>query len=212
MDNIEFSWPDVRRSIFDMAGLASDSSTKCFIDHMGMSSFGYDYLADQYKRAADMIVASKTGGSDSRHPDGLFMPVSYLYRHALELKLKGLLDIIMQCNLHHGDDSDLSGHNLMDIWKKIKTILINQWPTADKKSLNNVEALLCDFHRIDKSGQALRYHVHKSGAEVKKKFPKIVRLELLSEAFNEMYHLLDGCFMHFENMLENINEMRNEYS
>ena len=208
MKNIKISWPNVRRSIFNMEGSKVDSSTKCFIEHMGMSSFGYDYLSDQYKRAADIIVKSKEKGGDPYHPDGLFMPVGYLYRHALELKLKGLLDTIIQCDLYD-DDRALGGHNIMNIWNIIKPVLIEQWPTADRKPLNNAENLLRDFHEIDKSGQSLRYSLLKDDTDVREKFPKIVRLEMLQEAFDEMYSLLNGCLMHFDSMLEYINEMHN---
>ena len=63
----ELPWPDVRRSFFDMEGAQSDSSTKCFIDHMGMSCCGSDYLSGQYKRAADLLVKAKQDGADPYH-------------------------------------------------------------------------------------------------------------------------------------------------
>lgn len=210
----ELPWPDVRRSFFDMEGAQFDSSTKCFIDHMGMSCFGPDYLSGQYKRAADILVKAKQDGADPYHPDGLFMPVGYLYRHALELKLKGLLERIIDCDLMDKEESIeklLNRHDIVKLWDAIKPILIDQWPKADRKPLNNVEALLCEFHKIDKSGQSLRYSKVKNGGDVRDKFPKIVRLEMLQEAFDEMYSLLDGCSMHFDSILEYMNNMRNEY-
>ncbi|MFH1719187.1 MAG: hypothetical protein ABIF19_17665 [Planctomycetota bacterium] len=210
MSDADTPWPDVRRSIFSMEGPAADSSTKCFIDHMGLFEFGASYIADQYKRAADQLVEMQKKGGDPYHPDGLFMPIGYLYRHAIELKLKGLLGKIIQCDLAKDENDALGGHGLIKLWDAIKPALVDQWPKADRKPLNNAEALIRDFHRIDKSGQSLRYSSTKNGSNVKNGFPKVVRLEMLQEAVSEMYNLLDGCEMHFDNILEYIAESRRD--
>jgi len=140
--NTDTPWPDVRRSIFDMEGTAADSSTKCFIDHMGLFEFDESYLANQYKRAADQLVDMQKKGGDLFHPDGLFMPIGYLYRHAIELKLKGLLGKIIQCELAEEENEAIGGHNLIKLWDAIKLALVEQWPKADRKPLNNAEALM----------------------------------------------------------------------
>ena len=154
-----YSWPDVRRSIFKMdEETANDLDTMCCTQFIGLNYYGNNYLGDQYKRAADIIVASKQKGVTDTYyssPEGLFMPVAYLYRHSLELKLKGLLEQIIECDLYEDVDKVLDKHNIIKIWQKIKPILKNQWPKADPKPLNNTEALITDFHKIDKSGQAL---------------------------------------------------------
>ena len=210
MSNADTPWPDVRRSIFNMEGSVADSSTKCFIDHMGLSVFGESYIADQYKRAADQLVEKQKEGGDPYHPDGLFMPIGYLYRHAIELKLKGLLGTIIQCNLAEDENDALGGHGLIKLWDAIKPALVDQWPKADRKPLNNAEALIRDFHKIDKSGQSLRYSSTKNWNNVKNGFPKVVRLEMLQEAVSEMYSLLEGCEMHFDNILDYIAESRRD--
>ncbi len=100
------------------------------------------------------------------------------------------------------DENDaLRGHGLIKLWDAIKPALVDQWPKADRKPLNNAEALIRDFHKIDKSGQSLRYSSTKNGNSVKKGFPKVVWLEMLQEAVSEMYNLLNGCEMHFDNIL-----------
>jgi len=200
MDNDNFLWPNVRRSLFDMEGSSKDSYTKCFTDHAG---FGYAGVSLYYKEAADIIVKAKEMGIDRCYPDGLFMPVVYLYRHSLELKLKSLLNQIIiygYIEKVQEDDKILGGHNIIKLWNRIKPALIEQEPKVDKKSLNNVEFLLSDFHKVDKSGQALRYSTLKNGNDVKENYPKIIRLELIKKAFDEMYNLLEGCSIHFEEL------------
>ena len=155
MNETKFSWPHVPRSIFDMEGTSDDSYTKCFTDQAG---FNYSDVSFYYKEAADIIVEAKEIGINQSYSDGLFMPVGYLYRHALELKLKALLDQILNYGYTEklqNDDKILGSHNIMKIWNRIKPILIQKDPNADRNIINNVESLLSDFHIIDKSGQAL---------------------------------------------------------
>lgn len=209
MTEPQVAWPNIRRSIYDMAGSLADSSTKCFINHMGMSFFEPDYISNQYKRAADLIVDAKVNGLDQLHADGLFMPVGFLYRHALELKLKGLLDKILHCDLIK-NSKGIHGHNIVKLWDQIRPVIINHWPKADHSPLDNVESLLKEFDLMDKTGQNFRYSKTTSGQDVRINFPKVVRLELLKEAFDELYSLLDGLSMEFDSMLQWMNEMRTE--
>ena len=210
MNSEDFSWPDIRRSIFEMEGPESDSPTKCYIEHMGLMYFDDDYVGKQFKRSADQLVQLQMDGGDMLHPDGLFMPIAYLYRHCIELKLKSLLRTIGECELLEYDESLLIKHNLIKLWQTIKPALIEQWPKADRKPLSNVESLICDFHKIDKSGQKLRYASTLDGQDVRSKYPKIIRLELLAQAVDELCSLLDGCHTHFCEILDYIMESRRE--
>jgi hypothetical protein len=166
------------------------------------------YVGSQFKRSADQLVQSQIDGGDILHPDGLFMPITYLYRHCIELKLKALLRTIGECDLSEYDESLLTRHDLIKLWQAIKPALIEQWPKADRKPLSNVEALICDFHKIDKCGQKLRYPSTKEGQDVRGRYPKIVRLELLAQAVDELCSLLDGCHTHFDEILDYIMERR----
>lgn len=106
IDNV--AWPNVRRSIFNTEGPGANSPSKCFINHMGLSEFEESYVGNQYKRAADQLVEFQRKGGDMYQPDGLFMPIGYLYRHAIELKLKGLLNTIIKCNLLEANNDALN--------------------------------------------------------------------------------------------------------
>jgi len=198
------TWPDVRQSLFDMEGDHSESPTKCFIDHIGMSNFDAGHLAWHYQRAADQLVDNLEQGRDLYNPDGLFMPVGYLYRHCLELKLKSLLFVLISCDLLEDDSAVFGGHDLGKLWRKIKPALKEQWPKEDPKPINNVEALINDFIQIDKAGQSLRYATLKDGADVREKFPKIVRLDLLRDAFSGLYNFLDACESYLEDLQQEL--------
>ena len=189
---VNHKWPDVRRSLFSMEGDASDIRSACQIEWIDMVGFHYDAMSCQYRDAADALVKHVENGELGKHPEFVLFPVVYLYRHSLELKLKALLEIIADSGAI--EQTDLTNtHGLVKLWQIIKPKLIERWPDADKKPLNNVEALLTDFHKIDKTGQSLRYHITKDGADTREKLPRIIRLDLMKSAFAEMYSLLDGC-------------------
>ncbi|MCI5167519.1 MAG: hypothetical protein D3903_15870 [Candidatus Electrothrix sp. GM3_4] len=61
-----------------------------------------------FKQAADQLVQSQA--ENHWHADGLFIPIAYLYRHAIELELKSLLQTIGECNITKYDNSLLSIH------------------------------------------------------------------------------------------------------
>ena len=210
MSRYKFHWPNVRKSLFDMEGDKFDSPTKCFIDHMGLSHFGHDYLSGQYKRAADQLVDFQKDGGDIYQPDGLFMPIVYLYRHAIELKLKGLLIIIIQCEMATDPENYLGKHNIMKLWEILKKAIIDEWPESDKSPINNTESLLNDFQRTDKTGQYLRYSHSKEGQDVRAKFPKVVRLEVLQDACNEIFGFFDCSVSHFSSIRDYIIESQRE--
>lgn len=191
-------WPNNRRSIYEMKGDGGDSSTKCFVHHVHLYNYGYGYLSQQYKRAADIIVQSQiSGGIDGFMADGLFMPVTYLYRHALELILKSLLEKIVRCNWAH-NEKPLHNHSITALWEAVVPAIRKRNPGADNTPLTNTESLIKDFKKLDKSGQSLRYHKLKNGTDATGSYPPVIDLSELKKAFNEIYSFLSGCVSQFD--------------
>jgi hypothetical protein len=189
-------WPEKRRSLFDMNGAGYGSPTWCSLDWINDERFGPERIADEFKRAADKLVESLVTDADPMHRDGLFMPVAYLYRHALELKIKHLISLAASCELitEKEQKNIAKSHKIVLLWQVAKRALLQRWPRGDRRILNNVEALLTDFHKVDKTGQGLRYH-DTAGARAIEKYPKSIDLLLLKNALDESYVLLDGCCM-----------------
>ncbi|MCW7755416.1 hypothetical protein OOT00_15650 [Desulfobotulus sp. H1] len=177
-----------------MSGDVSDSKTKCFVNH------AYEFCADEsrvsaaYLRCANMAIWAQENDPDQYHPDELFMPIVYLYRHSIELALKSLICTIVNCGrLAKSEKKKSSGHNIIGLWKIVKPVLLDTWPKADKKPVNNTEGLLNELQRIDKSGQNLRYAHNKEGGKTSLNYPKVIRLELLCGAMNEVHTFITSC-------------------
>lgn len=172
-------------------------------------------FADAFKEAGDKIITELARGEDPRHPDPLFMPVAFLYRHALELKLKILVRKGMALkivDLPAGDVKNaLERHYLDTLWRQFRILAIAHWPDGNTTDLDAAEKTIMDFHRLDISGQNLRYAQDTKGNKTAEKFPDSVELSKFKETFEETYSLLDGCEMDFDNCLAIQSEIESSY-
>ncbi|MHC4595640.1 MAG: hypothetical protein ACYS8Y_10980 [Planctomycetota bacterium] len=211
----EMNWPEKLTSLFQMQGSGYGSPTWCSIQWINDGNYDAGRLANEFKRAGDKIVYSLSEDNDPFHPDGLFIPVAYLYRHCLELKLKDLLSLMVHCRFVDNDGNvrdALEKHNLAKLWNLVKPGLRKRWPDGDRKVLANTEAVILDFHKVDKSGQNLRYCQDKNGNSTSAHYPRSIDLAQLQKAFEGIYNLLDGCTMMFRDLLDFRGEMEREYS
>ncbi len=177
-----------------MAGDKDDSKTKCFVYH------AYGFHADDFRvsmyylRCADMAIWAQKNDPSLPHPDGLFMPIAYLYRHSIELALKSIIRTMYNAQrLFELPEGVLEKHGIILLWNIVRPVLIETWPNEDRTPVNNTQALLESLQRIDKSGQNLRYSHQKNGNKTSDKYPKIIRLELLKQAMHEVCNFITSC-------------------
>ena len=200
-------WPNVRRSFYSMEGDKNDSKTKCFVEH----AYGFDAddssVSRHYLRCADMAIWAQENGPQQPHPDGLFMPIAYLYRRSIELALKSIIRTMHNARrLSELPEPELEKHRIIPLWNVVRPVLIATWPNEDRSPVNNTQALLEDLQKIDKSGQNLRYARQKGGNKTSNNFPKIVRLELLKQAMHEVHTFISSCESHYYEEWQSLNE------
>ncbi len=168
--------------------------------------------ADAFKEAADKIIDNLDEGNDYQHPDKFFFPISYLYRHTIELKLKVLIHLGIGLDLADMNTSlkkILKSHNLFHLWKITRNTLSSHWPTNPKEDLDAAENIILQFHKIDENGQNLKYSKDLAGNETIKKSPKSADLIHLKNIFDGLYKFLDACRMGLDDSLSIKGEMRN---
>jgi len=205
-------WPDRRASLFAMGQPKLSSPTWCSVKWLTTAqSFDDGRLAEQFMRAANAVVEDRKSGRDHGDADGLFMPIAYLFRHAIELKLKSLIRSAGSAELIEISakiEEKLEGHALHPLWIVARHAIESRWPDETKLVVNNTEALIQDFHRIDRSGQQLRYTRDLDGASTMKGLPEAVDLEQVREAVQGVFNLLDGCESEFRMIAECLAEHR----
>ena len=185
-------WPGNSDRVFSEAGCERAVAVLDWIK--GCPS---DYLlADAFKKSADMIVSQIEAGQIREHPDAYFFPVTYLYRHAVELEIKQLvrhgirLGILREsCKLR----KLLNKHELDPLWKEVERVLLHVWPDGNIDDIQNVRRMIQEFHNIDPTGQNLRYFRTRSGDSTTDGLPRTVDLVNLKNTCEGLFNFFDGC-------------------
>jgi hypothetical protein len=168
-----------------------------------------------FKEAGDKIVKEIRRDDDGMPADIYFMPVAYLYRHSLELKLKEIIRLGCDLELLKSEDklsSVLKAHELHPLWNYARKIIERHWPNSEKNDLNAAGRIIQEFHKIDKSGQNLRYSKKRTGNYTLKDMPESVELTHLQDVFEAAFNLLDGCEMGLSEAVDMRNEILSEFS
>jgi hypothetical protein len=143
-----------------------------------------------YKTAADSVVESVEANRLS--PDMVGYAVFSLYRHYLEVMLKGLIKI---GNTLHERNSDYPNdeHRLSPLWQKCRPLLEKSGSDWTKAELDAVEKCLSELHDLDPRGQAGRYGEYSDGTPT---FPERVQLSLtnLRDVMNKIGSFLEGSY------------------
>jgi hypothetical protein len=112
-----------------------------------------------YKEAADLLVAQIECGH--RYQDLLVYPIVNLYRHYLELAIKGL---IRQAQSLLGDPVEVPAHHrISDLWTTCSALLDRICPGDSVEQLRQVGRLLREFSTVDPTSEAFRYPMDKKG-------------------------------------------------
>ncbi len=89
----------------------------------------------------------------------LIYPILFNYRHGIELAMKWI--IAMYGRYSNVKIDDIEHHNLWQLWKLCKQILIEVG--SEDEAIPFVEQVIKDFHDLDKSALAFRYSRNKKG-------------------------------------------------
>jgi hypothetical protein len=198
-------WPDIRKSLFSMIGDEHDSKTRCFTDHAYGFHSDDSNVSSEYLRCADMAIWAQKNDVKQPHPDGLFMPIIYLYRHSLELALKNIIHYMYYAKrLPELPDKELGKHDLILLWNIVRPVLCDTWSKEDRSPVNNTQALIEDFQKIDKLGQNFRYSYQKNGKRTSDKYPEIICLDHLKEAVHEVHTFISACQSHYYDEFQSI--------
>jgi len=214
MEN-KYRWPKKGDNPFSAKNSGSISSTWCSLSWLVNFHLDDVIYSDAFKKGSDKIIEELSRGGNSEHPDRMFLPITYLYRHCLELKMKSVIRKGLELDLISMKDDKITEvmemHNLHKIWNVLKEMIVARWPNGDTEALCATEKVILDFHEVDSTGQNLRYSNDKQGNQTSNSFPEAVELGNLKNAVDGVSHLLDGCYDDFFHTIEIKNEIENEY-
>ena len=156
----DFRWPKKGDDPFLVKAIEPNSPTWVSLKWLASLKVDDSFFATAFKEAGDKIIKELSRGEDSLEPDKFFMPISYLYRHSLELKIKQLIRLGIKLDLLKQDkkvSSALESHKLHPLWNYARKIVEEYFTGDQKEDLDAAEKIIQEFHKIDKSGQNLRY-------------------------------------------------------
>jgi hypothetical protein len=161
------------------------------------NSWRWSYHAIAFKEAAELIIDAKLAAERGPNQDYLAMPVLYLYRHAIELQLKEIIEIggvVGTLKKDKSLDTLLRKHILADLWTKAKEVISVNYPEKhNRKKVVTVGDVVKDFHAADPDGQTLRYAWNTKGDIHKyEALPSHIHLDHLRATMNNVWNHLEG--------------------
>jgi hypothetical protein len=145
-------WP--RRSDSLMAG--GDWKAESLFTAFSSEWF-YDYAVG-YRAAADALVEDVLAAR--LVPDSVCYPVLFLYRHYVELILKGIIDF--GSRLGNNDiPKGPEDHQISKLWRQARGLLEREFPKGKKEDLDAVEKCIDELTAIDSCGEGFRYGAKK---------------------------------------------------
>ena len=210
MKDVEIPWPGKGDKAFkDIPFSPTGASPHWLSERSEMLGGDYQWaIVEGFKEAADKVVNSLVATKERM--DVFFFPVAYLYRHAIELSLKGLVGDGVDLRILNSDQElhdILESHNLHKLWSKVRLVLKAVWPDGDDEDVDSAEKIILEFHQVDKSGQRLRYSKDKRGKSHVDKLPVQIDLMVLKQTMERLFQFLGGCSMG----LDEAKNYNNEY-
>jgi hypothetical protein len=127
----------------------SDKNKTALVGNWFSSDLGF--YAQGYFRGADTLV-NETKRNPSNNPSNLLVyPICFLYRHFIEITLKGIIDYYIR--LGYNVKNTIKIHNLEELLDIVITL------TKEEKSLipENLQKIIRDFNKFDPNSQGFRY-------------------------------------------------------
>ena len=177
-------WPKIGDSFLAVGSESETDAQLC------AHSDWFIAYAMNYKVAADSVVESVEAKRVS--PDAVGYAVCFLYRHYIEVMLKGLIRIGNMLQSRSGDFPN-DHHRIKDLWQACRPLLEEACPDGEKTDTDAVEKCLKELHKLDPSGVAFRFGEAKDGNST---LPHVLQLNLanMRDVMDRLAGFLEGSY------------------
>jgi hypothetical protein len=159
-----------------------------------------------YKNAADMIAARLV--KLDRVTEAACLPALFLYRHYVELSLKGML--LDAGELLNQDELAPKDHSLTPLWLLLRRRIGKIQATNSEDWLDRAEVLIREFDQLDRSSFTFRYPVNKSGVP-NLPFSHKVDIKHFRDVMDELEMVMDGIGGWLDANVETKRDMEAEF-
>jgi hypothetical protein len=178
--NPKYRWPkDTDRLFVTPASLEHAAETT-------RDAFSRDvFMGSGYMHAGAILVEQCRQEPDRAYE--LVYPILYNYRHALELEIKWVLNTygrfaaIREFELNH---------NLAQLWQVCRQVIEEVGGPGSQETLDIVERIVLEFHRLDPSSFAFRYSTDKKGKPIP--LPPVIDLQNIRDVMEGVENFFQG--------------------
>jgi hypothetical protein len=183
---------------------------RAWVDKSG-STFGS--YADSYYHATMELLERILGNGEvprsQSKMDYLCVPIVFLARHHLELRLKEINQALNFCLDHHNEFP--KGHKLDVLWREFK----GKYQAFSGEDINNeemiaAERIIIELNDFDPNSMTFRYPVDKSGYRIQRL--EYFNITNFKDVFSRVYNLLDGISMYLSHASDITSDMISEFN
>jgi hypothetical protein len=129
---------------------------------VGGPGFGADWhYGEGYEGAAWVLLKHiEESGHDAHIADTMVFPLIFLCRHAIELRMK---DLIEDGHCLLGTEPAPTKHNLGNLWSLCWKVIKMQWPGTQESHVAEEAAIITDFDEVDPGSTSFRYSLDAGG-------------------------------------------------
>jgi hypothetical protein len=174
-----FRWPQPGDDPFD---LPDCSDNRAIISENDFTRFVL--MSEGYRRSADILVERAL--ENWMEADILVYPILFLYRHALELNLKYIINVYGR---HVGVEPIWNTHNFTELWPRFLKVLDGFGTNDPDRADEVVGVVIAQFGNVDPGSFTHRYPCDNRGNPI-----PLVHDQLHLETLKDV---MDGVFGYF---------------
>lgn len=186
--------------------LAMTGINNCYLWNLPWSD-GFHRQVIGYSEVATFLFERFKESKDG----GLFYPIVFLMRNAIEIGLKRLLHIKMEQSVDEETIRRKRNSHLLykDLWNSVKPMLVHysEEDNQDKETLDLVETYIKALNSLDKNGDMFRYPC--SFSNEYKFNNEEIDVENFYSYLLGLFHFIDSCDSWLDNIHDYEIEMRN---
>jgi hypothetical protein len=146
-------WPE-----FEDKLIRADGGATGYVGAKGRSRLVV--MGEGYMEAANILVDHAARSISEANT--LAYPILFLYRHALELDLKYIIETYGR---GAGENPVLDSHDLERLWQSVQRIL-RHYGDHDESGAKNVGRAIAEFSKLDPKSENFRYATNRKGAQI----------------------------------------------
>jgi hypothetical protein len=163
-----------------------------------------------FHEAANAVAEKMQEDEQSLSNGHMFIGIAYLYRHCIELQLKSIIGLAIDCQVSHVKHKEIMHHNLGRLWADVRRILTEN-PAGDVEQLDFVESVLQELHKADPGGENFRFAQRRDGSASLATLPVNFSLDQFLQTMESIHLFLDCVSDMFSDWRDALMDMASYY-